>query len=123
MVNWDFTDIQLTKPTRTFDNELTLDLDGLEIRLIEVGPSHTAGDVIVYVPDRGVVFAGDVLFSKCTPVGWNGSYEKWIAALDRIIAFKPDVIVPGHGPLCGIEGAQELKAYFQHVRRKFSFVL
>lgn len=116
--NWDFTGIELTKPTRTFDKELTLDLNGLEVRLIVVGPAHTPGDVIVYVPDRGVVFAGDVLFCKCTPVGWQGSYEKWIAALDRIIAFKPDVIVPGHGPLCGVEGAQELKAYFQYVREE-----
>lgn len=118
LANWDFTGIQLTKPTQTFDKELILDLNGLAVRLIEVGPAHTPGDVIVYVPDRGVVFAGDVVFCKCTPVGWQGSYEKWISALDRIIEFKPDVIVPGHGPLCGIEAAQELKEYFQYVYKE-----
>jgi len=118
LANWDFAGIQLTKPTQIFEKELILDLDGLAVHLIEVGPAHTPGDVIVYVPDRGVVFAGDVVFCRCTPVGWQGSYEKWISALDRIIEFKPDVIVPGHGPLCGIEGAQELKEYFQYVYKE-----
>jgi glyoxylase-like metal-dependent hydrolase (beta-lactamase superfamily II) len=115
---WDFTGIELTKPTRTFEDELILDLDGLEIRLIVVGPAHTPGDVIVYLPERGVVFAGDIVFSHCTPVGWQGSYEKWFAALDLIIKFSPDVIVPGHGPLCGVECAQELKDYLEHVRQE-----
>lgn len=118
LANWDFTGIELTKPTRTFDKELTLDLDGLDVRLILVGPAHTPGDVIVHVPERGVMFAGDVVFCQCTPVGWKGSYEKWIAALDFIIELAPEIIVPGHGPLCGIEGAQALKAYLQYVRQE-----
>ncbi|MBW2180157.1 MAG: MBL fold metallo-hydrolase [Deltaproteobacteria bacterium] len=118
LAGWDFTGIELTKPSRTFDEELTLNLDGIGARLIMVGPAHTPGDVIVYLPERGVVFAGDVVFSLCTPVGWQGSYEKWFAAMDLIIEFAPDVIVPGHGPLCGIEGAREFKAYLQYVRQE-----
>jgi len=43
-------------------------------------------------------------FRQCTPMGWTGSYEKWFQCLDLIIQLDPEVIVPGHGPLCGIEG-------------------
>jgi glyoxylase-like metal-dependent hydrolase (beta-lactamase superfamily II) len=68
------------------------------------------------VPKERVVFAGDVLFRECTPVGWAGSYDKWFQCLDLLMQLDPQVIVPGHGPLCGIEGAREMKAYLQYVR-------
>jgi len=63
-----------------------------------------------------VVFAGDVLFRQCTPMGWTGSFQKWFQCLDLIVQLNPAVIVPGHGPLCGIEGVTEMKAYLQYVR-------
>jgi glyoxylase-like metal-dependent hydrolase (beta-lactamase superfamily II) len=113
---FDFSGIELRAPTRTFDDRLELDLGGLAVHLIHVGPAHTAGDAIVHVPERGVLFAGDVLFRLCTPIGWAGTFAGWAAALDRIVALAPDVIVPGHGPLCGVEGALEMKAYLAFVR-------
>jgi glyoxylase-like metal-dependent hydrolase (beta-lactamase superfamily II) len=95
-----------------------LDLDGTEVHLIYVGPCHQVGDTIVHVPEERVVFAGDVIFRQCTPMGWAGTYEKWRGALDLIIWLDPEVIVPGHGPLCGIEGAMEMKAYLEYVREE-----
>jgi glyoxylase-like metal-dependent hydrolase (beta-lactamase superfamily II) len=74
------------------------------------------GDTIIHVPKEGVVFAGDVLFRQCTPMGWTGSFEKWFQCLDLMIALDPKVIVPGHGPLCGVEGAIEMKQYLEYVR-------
>ncbi len=65
-----------------------------------------------------VVFAGNVIFRECTPMGWNGTYEKWIQVLDLIISLDPDVIVPGYGPVCGIEDAMEMKAYLECVREE-----
>ena len=85
------------------------------MRLLAVGPAHTAGDVLVHLPEDDVVFAGDVIFRGCTPLGWEGTFASWIAALERILALAPAVIVPGHGPLCGPEGAQELIDYFRYV--------
>ncbi len=114
--DWDFTGIELTPPTTLIDATLDLDLDGVPVRLVYVGPAHTAGDVIVHLPEQRVLFTGDVLFRLCTPIGWEGTYARWIEALDRIVALKPEVIVPGHGPLCGLEGPQEMKAYLQYVR-------
>jgi len=114
--DYDFDGIKLVLPTTVFDERHVLDLDGTEVHLIFVGPCHQAGDTIVHVPKERVVFAGDVLFRFCTPMGWTGTYEKWLKILDLIIALDPEVIVPGHGPLCGIEGAMEMKAYLEHVR-------
>lgn len=120
--DYNFDGIKLVLPTTLFDTRYELNLDGKEVHLIYVGPCHQVGDTIIHVPEEKVVFAGDVLFRQCTPMGWSGSYEKWFQCLDLLIELNPDVIVPGHGPLCGIEGAIEMKAYLQYVRdesRKF----
>ena len=95
-----------------------LDLDGTQAHLTYVGPCHHTGDTIVHLPKEGVVFAGDVIFRQCTPMGWTGTYQKWLEALDLIIWLDPEVIVPGHGPVCGIEGAMEMKAYLEYVREE-----
>lgn len=114
--DYNFDGIELVLPTTLFDARYELNLDGTEVHLIYVGPCHQVGDTIVHVPNERVVFAGDVLFRQCTPMGWTGSYEKWFQCLDLMIELDPDVIVPGHGPLCGIEGAMEMKAYLEYVR-------
>jgi glyoxylase-like metal-dependent hydrolase (beta-lactamase superfamily II) len=114
--DYDFDGINLALPTTVFDERLVLDLDGTEAQLIYVGPCHQVGDTIVHVPKERVVFAGDVVFRECTPMGWTGTYEKWLKTLDLIIGLDPDVIVPGHGPLCGIEGAMEMQGYLEYVR-------
>jgi glyoxylase-like metal-dependent hydrolase (beta-lactamase superfamily II) len=116
LADWDFSGIELRPPTTVFDDRLALDLDGLQVDLVHVGPAHTAGDVIVHLPAVRVVFTGDVLFRLCTPIGWEGTFERWIAALDAIVALDPAVVVPGHGPLCGVEGPREMKAYLAYVR-------
>ena len=95
---------------------MTIDLDGVCAELIHVGPAHTEGDLIVHLPEHKVVFAGDVLFRLCTPIGWEGTYQRWIEALDFIVGLEPDVVVPGHGPLCGVEGPTEMKEYLIFAR-------
>jgi glyoxylase-like metal-dependent hydrolase (beta-lactamase superfamily II) len=114
----DFDGIKLVLPTTVFEERHVLNLDGTEVHLIYVGPCHQIGDTIIHVPKERVVFAGDVIFRQCTPMGWNGTYDKWLKVLDLIIWLDPDVIVPGHGPVCGIEGAMEMKAYLQYVREE-----
>lgn len=116
LASWDFTGVELRPPTRLVDDRLTLDVGGVRVDLIYVGPAHTQGDLLVHLPEQKIVFTGDVLFRLCTPIGWEGTYARWGAALDAIVALRPDVVVPGHGPLCGIEGPQEMKAYLEYVR-------
>jgi len=108
--------IKLALPTTVFDERHVLNLDVTEVHLIFVGPCHQAGDTIVHVPTEGVVFAGDVIFRQRTPMGWTGAYAKWLKTLDLIVSLKPKVIVPGHGPVCGTEGAVEMRAYLEYLR-------
>ena len=117
--DYDFSGIELVPPTTLFDDRLEIILDDVEVHIIHVGPCHEVGDALVWMPKERVLFAGDVLFRLCTPMGWVGTYEKWFETLDMIVdELKPEVIVPGHGPLCGVEGATEMKAYLEYVRNE-----
>jgi cyclase len=118
LADWDFTGVELVPPTTLVDERLELDLDGVRVGLLWVGPAHTAGDLLVHLPAERVVFTGDVLFRLCTPIGWDGTFERWIAALDEIVALDPAVVVPGHGPLCGVEGPREMRDYLAYVRKE-----
>jgi glyoxylase-like metal-dependent hydrolase (beta-lactamase superfamily II) len=112
---YNFGGIRVTPPTRTFERALELDVGGRRVELIEAGPAHTPGDLIVHIPDAGVVFAGDLMFVGVTPIMWVGPVENWLAGLDRIIELAPGVVVPGHGPLTDLDGVREMKRYWEFV--------
>jgi len=111
-----FADVTLTPPTRTFEGRETLQVGDKRVELLEVGPAHTRGDVIVHVPDDGVVFTGDILFIDGTPIMWEGPVGNWIAACDRIVEMAPRVVVPGHGPLTDTDGVRTVRDYLAFVR-------
>jgi cyclase len=113
---FDFHGIELTPPTTLIDEDTVIDLDGVEAHLLYVGPAHTPGDVVVHLPAEGIVFTGDILFHRCTPIGWEGTFANWIAALERLEALEPSVVVPGHGPLADVDGLRGLRGYLQYVR-------
>ena len=112
---FDFAGVQERAPTRTFCGQTQLDVGGRAVDLIEVGPAHTAGDVLVHVPQAKAVFTGDILFIEGTPIMWAGPVSNWIAACDRIIAMDVDVIVPGHGPLTDKAGVREVADYLAYI--------
>ena len=113
---YDFAGVELDPPTDTFTGTLSLPVGDGRVDLIEVGPAHTAGDVIAHVPDAGVVFTGDILFHQGTPIMWAGPIDNWIAACDRIVALAPTVVVPGHGPLTDAAGVAHTRDYLTFVR-------
>lgn len=113
-----FDRIELTPPTRTFSGTLDLVAGGRRIRLLEVGPAHTAGDVLVHLPDDKVLFSGDILFIEGHPILWNGPVRNAVDACDAILAMDLDVIVPGHGPLTDKAGVERVKRYWQHLERE-----
>jgi cyclase len=113
--DYDFTGITPTPPSTTFEESMTYDLDGIRVDVLYVGPAHTSGDAVVHLPERGILFGGDVLWNSCTPIGWEGSYAQWYAALDRIIALSPRIVVPGHGGITDVEGVRTLRKYFEFV--------
>jgi glyoxylase-like metal-dependent hydrolase (beta-lactamase superfamily II) len=115
---FEFEGITATGPDRTFSGELSLDVGGREVQLIQVGPAHTPGDVLVLVPDARLLYAGDILFVGGTPIAWAGPIERWIAALDRILDMDVDVILPGHGPISGKTEVKEMREYLVFVERE-----
>jgi glyoxylase-like metal-dependent hydrolase (beta-lactamase superfamily II) len=112
---FDFSEVNITLPNNIIEDDLELDLDGFPCQIIYVGPAHTPGDLIINLPEQKVLFAGDIVFWKCTPLGWIGTYEKWIEALELIKSLKPEVIIPGHGPLCNFDAVDKLIGYFNSV--------
>ncbi len=113
---YNFDGIELRPPTMTFDGTLSVQVGDRSVELIEVGPAHTGGDVIANVPDAGVVFTGDIVFHRGTPIMWAGPIENWIAACDRICALEPTVVVPGHGPVTDAGGVRETRDYLAFLR-------
>jgi cyclase len=109
---FEFHGITPTFPTRTFDGALDMRVGDTQVSLVELGPAHTAGDVVALVPSRRIVFTGDLLFVGGHPVVWAGPVQGWIDALDAILAMDVDVVVPGHGPVTDKAGVSELRAYF-----------
>ena len=112
---FDFRDIILTPPTTLIDDDTTIELGDSEVQLLYVGPAHTAGDIVVYLPGDRVLFTGDILFNECTPIGWEGTFTNWIAALERLATLEPAVVVPGHGPLGDAEDLLALRDYLAYV--------
>ena len=89
------------RPTVTFRDRMTIDLSGLELQLIHLGPGHTIGDAVVWLPGPRVLFAGDLVFSGVTPFVLMGSVTGSLTVLDRLRALEPATVVPGHGPVGG----------------------
>lgn len=113
---FDFSGIETPKPTRTFSESLSLDLGGRAVELIEVGPAHTAGDTLVYLPGDAAIFTGDILFIEGTPIVWDGPVQNWIDACSKIVELGCESIVPGHGPLTDQDGVRAVADYLSFVR-------
>jgi glyoxylase-like metal-dependent hydrolase (beta-lactamase superfamily II) len=115
---FDFDGITVRKPDETFEGELTLSVDGKDVHLIEVGPAHTRGDILVHVPAERVVFTGDILFVGGHPIVWTGPVRNWVAALDRILALDVATVVPGHGPVVDSTAVADEREYLLWLERE-----
>jgi cyclase len=100
-------------PTISFTDRMTIDLGGERVELIFAGPSHTEGSTLVYLPERKILFTGDILFTDFHPFMGEGDVAGWVKSLDFILALDVTTIIPGHGPLSGRKDIAEMKAYIQ----------
>ncbi|WP_028936631.1 MBL fold metallo-hydrolase [Pseudonocardia spinosispora] len=112
-VSWG--DVVLELPTVTFSRRMTLQLGERRVELHHVGPAHTTSDVVVWVPDANVLFAGDVVLPGCTPFNLMGSIRGSLAALDRLSGFGADIVVGGHGTVSGPEVFEQTASYLRWV--------
>jgi 2-keto-4-pentenoate hydratase/2-oxohepta-3-ene-1,7-dioic acid hydratase in catechol pathway/glyoxylase-like metal-dependent hydrolase (beta-lactamase superfamily II) len=113
--HFNFSGVDVRNADQTFDHDLTIDVGGRRINLLNLGPAHTAADSVVHVPDAGVLFGGDLLFIGCTPIVWAGPIANWVAACDAMIALDAPIVVPGHGPVTDPDGIRAVRGYLAHV--------
>ena len=100
-------------PTITFTDRMTIDMGGERVELIFVGASHTEGSTLVYLPERKILFTGDILFTDFHPFMGEGDVAGWVKSLDFILSLDVTTIIPGHGPVSGKKDIAEMKAYIQ----------
>jgi cyclase len=112
----DWGDLRLAPPILTFDDHVDVWAGDTKIELHYIGtPAHTTNDVVAWLPDRRIMFAGDLVFNGGTPFMLMGSVRGCVEALERIRQFLPDVIVPGHGPVCDTGVLDRLVRYCEFV--------
>jgi cyclase len=113
----DWGPIELAPPFLTFDVGVRLYVDDLLCEVAHVGtPAHTDNDSIVWIPERKVLFSGDLVFNGGTPFMVHGSISGSVAALGRLAELGAGTIVPGHGMLCGPEVIDEVLRYLRFVQ-------
>ncbi len=112
----DFGECPVTPPFVTFEERLNVYVDDLRIELMFVGPAHTTNDIVAWVPERKLLFTGDVIFNGGTPFALGGSVAGWLEALGRIEALGAETIVPGHGEVCGPAVVDEVREYLRFVQ-------
>ena len=87
----------LTWPTTTFNDRMTVYLGSRRVELMHLGRAHTAGDVVIHVPDQNVMFTGDIVEYHSACYCGDGYFNDWGGTLDAIKAFEVDAIAPGRG--------------------------
>jgi glyoxylase-like metal-dependent hydrolase (beta-lactamase superfamily II) len=88
-------------PSETFEREKIIDLGGVRVRMVWLGPGHTRGDSIIVVEGEGVMFSGDLAMKQLYPAFATpqSSARSWLVALDRMDTYKATKLVPSHGEL------------------------
>jgi cyclase len=114
----DWGDLELAAPFLTYESGVTLWSGELRCDLRYVGtPAHTSNDSILHIPDASVLFAGDLVFNGGTPFVLMGSVSGAIEVLEQVLRpLGAQVIVPGHGPVCGPEVIDEVLGYLRFVQ-------
>ena len=112
--------VELVYPTdlvRAAEGTRRLDLGGLVV-VLEGHHGHTPGDLTIAVPDRGVVFMGDLLFVREYPVSVDADMVRWQAVLDRFLQLDRSTrFVPGHGPVCDRQALVDMAALLDDLRQ------
>ena len=110
-------EVEIALPFLTFRDEITIFVDELRCHVRHVGtPAHTTNDSIVWIPERRVLFSGDLLFHGGTPFLLQGSISGALLALDQLSQLGAETIVPGHGEVCGPEVIDTVLGYLHFVQ-------
>ncbi len=118
--NWtpvDWGDVELEPPFLTYTDRVTVWVDELRCEVVHCGtPAHTTNDSFVWVPERKLLFSGDLIFNGGTPFLLQGSIQGALEALEQLAGLGAETIIPGHGPVCGPEVIARVTAYARFVQ-------
>lgn len=120
----DWGHLEIVPPTVTFEESVNVYCDDVATTVRYVGqPAHTTNDVTMWVPERGLLFAGDLVFNGGTPFVVMGSVQGLIDALTDLAGLGATTIVPGHGAVCdgGVIDSQVAYLRFVQARAKEGF--
>ena len=113
----DWAGVELAPPFLTFDESVTVYVDDLRCEVRHLGlPAHTDNDAIVWLPERKVLFSGDLLFQDATPFVVQGSLGGMLETLAAIRKLGAETIVPGHGPVSGPGLISDVVRYLRFVQ-------
>jgi len=110
-----FGETRATPATITFETSLQLHVGDMTLDVFFPGVAHCSGNTAVFIPQRSVLFAGDLLLKNCTPAMVGGSALGYLSVLQRLRQLAPQKIVPGHGPTCSVEVIDETERYVHYV--------
>lgn len=118
MAPWVNAQTRLVAAHEWLGGERTLVVGGVQFLIRAMGPSHTPEDLVVYVPEKKLLFAGDLVFRQRVPFVGQADSGGWIKALDTLLGYGATTIVPGHGPASTEARAdlQMTRDYLQHLR-------
>ncbi|SRR5579884_226421 len=114
--NVDWGRIEIAPPFLTFEDRVNLYVDELRVELLFVGPAHTKGDVVAWLPERKLLFTGDVIFNDCTPFVAEGCIEHFFETLSILRGLGAERVVPGHGPVGGPDMFDKVEGYLRFVQ-------
>ena len=91
-----------------FDSIKNIELGNVKLELHHFGPAHTVGDIVAWMPDKQIMFTGDIVFNnRMLGIGPAKNFQSWINVFEKMAAFKPAHIVPGHGNPSDLQGASK----------------
>jgi cyclase len=104
-------------PSMTFDQRLVFDDGEHRVELVKMGPAHTLGDGVAYLPKEKILVTGDICVNG-NPWGNNvadpnADYDKWLIVLDTLAAWDIKIVVPGHGEPGTTETLKQQRAYIE----------
>jgi glyoxylase-like metal-dependent hydrolase (beta-lactamase superfamily II) len=111
-------DVELTEPHESYPDRHRIDLGGVVVELESVGPAHTRGDQLVWLPEQQVLFAGDLVENRFFPIlpDADAHGSEWIDLLERMERMEPATVVPGHGAVGDVGLVREVREYLEWIR-------
>jgi cyclase len=104
--------LQIKLPDQAFEDRYQGMLGGVSYEVIHQG-GHTPDASIIWLPERGILYASDLIFHGRYPYIFDADIPTWISALDRLLEFKAKAIIPGHGVICGAAEINTIRHYLQ----------